>query len=110
MLSRTLKLKKLLLEPHFKPNLLQRSSTVFQFQFTGDKNFFLYVTKRSFEFNLGNAVNPTLTLLIDRHETCWELLTGNLDGMTAFMNGNYRADGNIVLSQLLLYLFRGDES
>jgi putative sterol carrier protein len=31
---------------------------------------------------------------------------GTRDGMEAFMNGQYRADGNIVLSQLLLYLFK----
>ena len=110
MLSQTLKQKKLILQPHFNPNLLQRNSTVFQFQFTDDENFFLFVTERSFKFNPGNTANPTLTLLLDRHETCWQLLTGNLDGMTAFMEGNYRADGNIVLSQLLLYLFRSDDS
>jgi hypothetical protein len=31
---------------------------------------------------------------------------GTHDGMDAFMDGQYRADGNIVLSQLLLYLFK----
>ena len=34
---------------------------------------------------------------------------GTMDGMVAFMTGRYRADGNIVLSQLLLYLFRSDD-
>jgi hypothetical protein len=29
--------------------------------------------------------------------------------MQAFMDGRYRADGNIVLSQLLLYLFKSDD-
>jgi hypothetical protein len=29
--------------------------------------------------------------------------------MNAFMDGSYRADGNIVLSQLILYLFRSLE-
>jgi hypothetical protein len=29
--------------------------------------------------------------------------------MHAFMDGRYRADGNIVLSQLLLYLFKSND-
>ncbi len=32
-----------------------------------------------------------------------------MDGMRAFMDGSYRADGNIVLSQLILYLFKSDD-
>ncbi|MCY4532330.1 MAG: hypothetical protein OXC84_08405 [Gammaproteobacteria bacterium] len=31
---------------------------------------------------------------------------GHMDGMRAFMEGKYRSDGNIVLTQLLLYAFR----
>jgi putative sterol carrier protein len=52
------------------------------------------------------VINPTLTFYLDHHETCWQLLIGTQDGMEAFMKGKYRADGNIILSQLLLYLFR----
>ena len=53
---------------------------------------------------------PTLTLWLDKHTTIWRLLEGTLDGMTAFMAGQYRADGNIVLSQLLLYLFQSPQA
>ena len=93
-------------EPHFKPDLLQRTSTVFQFRFISGEDFFLSVSQDLFSFNEGSATDPTLTLYLDHHETCWQLLMGTRDGMDAFMNGQYRADGNIVLSQLLLYLFK----
>jgi len=36
----------------------------------------------------------------------FNILSGDIDGMEAFMAGDYRADGNIILSQLLLYLFQ----
>ncbi len=98
-----------MLEPHFKPGLLQRTSTFFQFRFAEDEDFFLSVSAEKFSFNEGNVTNPTLTMYLDLHETCWELLGGTRDGMEAFMNGQYRADGNIVLSQLLLYLFKSDD-
>ena len=106
MLSELLTEKQKVFEPHFKPDLLQRISTVFQFQFTLDEEFFLSVSQDTFSFNEGAAADPTLTLYLDHHETCWQLLIGTRDGMDAFMNGQYRADGNIVLSQLLLYLFK----
>ena len=73
------------------------------------KDFFLFVSQDLFSFNEGRATNPTLTLYLDHHETCWQLLMGTRDGMDAFMNGQYRADGNIVLSQLLLYLFKSSD-
>ncbi len=106
VLSEMLAEKQKALEPHFKPDLLQRNSTVFQFRFTSDEDFFLSVSQDSFILNEGSASDPTLTLYLDHHETCWQLLMGTRDGMEAFMNGQYRADGNIVLSQLLLYLFK----
>ena len=106
VLSELLTEKQKEFEPHFKPALLQRTSTVFQFRFTSSEDFFLSVSQDSFSFNEGSATNPTLTLYLDHHETCWQLLMGTRDGMNAFMNGQYRADGNIVLSQLLLYLFK----
>jgi len=106
VLSELLTEKKKAFEQHFKPDLLQRTSTVFQFRFTSDEDFFLSVSQNLFSFNEGSATNPTLSLYLDHHETCWQLLKGTRDGMDAFMNGQYRADGNIVLSQLLLYLFK----
>ena len=106
VLSELLTEKQKAFEPHFKPDLLQRTSTVFQFRFISGEDFFLSVSQDLFSFNEGSATDPTLTLYLDHHETCWQLLMGTRDGMDAFMNGQYRADGNIVLSQLLLYLFK----
>ncbi len=108
-ISNTLQQKTAELAPHFKPALLQRRSTKFQFVFKKDDPFYLVVDGETFEFMTGQVEQPTITLLIDQHETCWQLLAGTLDGMTAFMEGRYRADGNIVLSQLLLYLFRNND-
>ena len=96
------------LRPHFKPAVLQRDDTVFQFQFDTDAPFHLTVTRDTFNFEMGANDSPTVTLFVQDHETCWQLLEGRLDGMQAFTQGTYRADGNIVLSQLLLYLFRND--
>ncbi|MEX0942005.1 MAG: SCP2 sterol-binding domain-containing protein [Pseudomonadales bacterium] len=97
------------LAPHFKPGFLQRHHTVFQFHFESDSPFHLTVTADTFEFSTGIIDEPTVTILVDNHETLWALMDGRYDGMRAFMEGKYRADGNIVLSQLLLYLFKSND-
>jgi putative sterol carrier protein len=99
------------LTPHFKPGFLQRDHTIFQFLFSeSEPSFHLSVTSDSFKFHQGKHKSPTLTVTIDNHQHCIDLLSGRLDGMEAFMSGSYRADGNIVLSQLLLYLFKEQDS
>ncbi|MBL6691338.1 MAG: SCP2 sterol-binding domain-containing protein [Pseudomonadales bacterium] len=93
------------LAPRFNPAILQRPTTLFQVRFEDGEDFHLVVEPDRFEFTPGVIQSPTLTLYLDHHQTFWDLLNGKTDSMAAFMEGRYRADGNIVLSQLLLYLF-----
>ena len=109
MLTEELERRSLALSPHFKPGFLQRPVTVFQFTFDEGEPFYLTVTTASYCFEAGTAEEPTISLYVDSHETCWGLIEGSVDGMRAFMEGRYRADGNIVLSQLLLYLFKSED-
>lgn len=97
------------LASRFRPGFLHRRETVFQFYFDREPAFYLRVFEDSFHFEPGNAASPTIALYIDTHATCWGLIEGRLDGMKMFMEGRYRASGNIVLSQLLLYLFRSED-
>ena len=108
-LDESLKALALELAPHFKPGFLQRDLTVFQFRIHDGPAFTLTVTDRDFEFGTGEIGRPTLTLYFDSLDTVRSLLSGRGDGMRAFMEGRYRADGHIVLSQLLLYLFKPDD-
>lgn len=110
MLTRILREKSAALAPHFKPGFLQREQSIFQFKFDSDEPFFLEVSDTDFKFAAGETAQATITLFLKDHSTCWSLLDGSMDGMRAFMDGSYRADGNIVLSQLLLYLFKRDDA
>ena len=101
--------KKKELAPHYKPGFLHRRLTVFQFYFDEDAPFYLVASEDEFEFTPGVYDAPTMSLFIDTHDTCWGLIQGHLDGMKMFMEGRYRSDGNIVLSQLLLYLFKSED-
>lgn len=110
MLTQILREKSTALAPHFKPGFLQREQSIFQFKFDSDEPFFLEVSDTDFKFAAGETAQATITLFLKDHSTCWSLLDGSMDGMRAFMDGSYRADGNIVLSQLLLYLFKRDDA
>lgn len=96
--------------PHFNPRLLgdltSHGSVVIQFRFDADDPFYLTIDESDFLFKSGEGHAPTITLFLDGRQACADLLTGSADGMQQFMQGKYRADGNIVLSQLLLYVFR----
>ncbi|MBD3647246.1 MAG: SCP2 sterol-binding domain-containing protein [Pseudomonadales bacterium] len=108
-LQEELKSREKELTPLFKPGFLQRDHTVFQFEFDEGEPFYLTVTTNRFSLAAGRHDAPTLRLFIDDHATCWALIQGRLDGMQAFMEGRYRTDGHIVLSQLLLYLFKAND-
>lgn len=96
--------------PNFNPSLLgdlaNHGPLIIQFRFDSDDPFCLTIDGSDFLFKSGESHAPTITLFLDNRHSCAELLTGAADGMQQFMKGKYRADGNIVLSQLLLYVFR----
>ena len=109
MLSALLEAKHAELEPHFKAGFLPIDAVIFQFEFDRQEAFHLSIKGSLFKLLAGRHSAPTLTCYISDHATCWGLLDGSIDGMAAFMAGIYRADGNIVLSQLLLYLFKHND-
>jgi len=109
VLRATLEDKRQLLAQRFNSRVLQRDDVIFQFIFDLAPPFYLQVQSPGIDLVAGMCSQPTIKLYIDSHATCWGLLEGEIDGMQAFMAGRYRADGNIVLSQLLLYLFRSND-
>ena len=96
------------LNDRFRSGFLPIEDTIFQFQFEHQPNVPLYLTANQQTFALAPGMHPTptLTLFVRDQTTMLRLLTGEEDGMAAFMAGTYRADGNIILSQLLLYVFQ----
>lgn len=96
------------LKSHYHAELLEGRTIYFQFDVAADEPFYLRAGTTDFTFSAGRCAQPSITLFVDRIKTISGLLSGHLDGMDAFMGSQYRSDGNIVLSQVLLYLFRNN--
>ena len=97
--------KKRLLTKKYNGQLLDRNEAVFQIQFESAPAFYLCATKTDFHFLKGQAVSPDITLYFDQAKTLWDTLNQNLDFDQIFLESRYRSDGEIILSQIFLYLF-----
>lgn len=60
------------------------------------------------ELRFDAAQRPDVTFFFDSADTARALLTGEGDAIAAFMQGRFRADGNLPLAFVLLGLFRDD--
>jgi putative sterol carrier protein len=78
--------------------------TVFQFKVEEANNFHLVVKDKSLVISDGDHQEPEVTLSMDE-ETFVGMMTGETDGMQAFMSGKLTAEGNIMLASKLQTLF-----
>jgi len=77
---------------------------VFQFMLDDDSDFYLEIENQQCVAAKGEHDDPNITLIMDA-ETIIEVVNGDLDGMSAFMQGRLRAEGNLLLAPKLGQLF-----
>lgn len=77
---------------------------VFQFELDDAEDHYVMVTNGECQLNLGEHDDATVTLSMDT-ETLAAVMSGELDGMQAFMQGKIRADGDIMLATKLTEIF-----
>ncbi len=78
------------LKDRFRSGFLPIEDTIFQFQFgaKAEAPLFLNANQQAFVLFPGTHQVPTLTLFVRDHATALRLLTGEEDGMAAFMAGH----------------------
>jgi len=79
-------------------------SIVFQFELEDDTDFYLSIANQQCEAVKGEHDDPDITLIMDS-ATMIEVVNGELDGMSAFMQGRLKAEGNLLLAPKLGELF-----
>ncbi|KXJ57718.1 SCP2 sterol-binding domain-containing protein [Neptuniibacter pectenicola] len=76
----------------------------FQFTLDDEQDFHITIAEGACSIHEGEHPDPNVTLIMDA-ETMVDVITGQKDGMSAFMTGKLRAEGNVMLATKLSKLF-----
>lgn len=88
----------------FNPEQSNDLKAIYQFRITDAAAFYLSIADNNCESRYGDHPDPDITLLMDE-STLIRVINGEQDGMSAFMKGQLRAEGNVMLATRLGKLF-----
>ena len=90
----------------FDASAAQGLDAIFQFEITGDGggNWNLVIKDGACQINEGTHESPTVTLTMAA-ETWIGMVNKEINGMQAFMSGQLKATGDIMLAQRIEQLF-----
>jgi putative sterol carrier protein len=91
------------IESTFNPSAAAGLDVVFQFTVDGESHH-LVIANGSCQLSEGEHDDPTVTLIMDQ-DTLNEIISGELNGMQAFMAGRLRTEGDMMLATRLSDLF-----
>jgi putative sterol carrier protein len=92
------------MEQRFNPSAAAGTDAVFQYEISDGGEWFVTVQDGNCTVAEGNSDDATVTLKMDS-DTLEEVMSGETDGMQAFMTGRIQADGDIMLATKLAVLF-----
>ncbi|GGM27601.1 SCP2 sterol-binding domain-containing protein [Pseudomonas asuensis] len=92
------------LKNKFNPDAATGLDLTYQFDIEDGDNYHLIVKDQTCDVKAGNADEPDCTLIMNT-DTLKGIVTGETDGMQAFMAGKVRAEGNMMLAMKLSELF-----
>jgi|OM-RGC.v1.028567243 Putative sterol carrier protein len=96
------------LRPHFKPSAAAGMRRVYQIVADHTAAFFLHVEEGSLSFGLGAWAGtgvPQVTFFYPSLDLAFAILEGEADPMAAFMAGDVRSDGHLIMALQLGLLF-----
>ncbi len=91
---------------YFRPDKAQGVNAVIQYHLTGEGggDWIIRIADGKCTVEEGVAENPNLVLRMDAQDYV-DMVTGKLDGMTAFMMGKLQLDGDFTLATRLTSFF-----
>ncbi|TVQ68559.1 MAG: SCP-2 family sterol carrier protein [Oceanospirillales bacterium] len=89
----------------FNPEQAGGLNVVYQFSIHDADDFYLSISETACTSTYGNHKDPDITLIMDE-TTLIRVISGEQDGMSAFMKGQLRAEGNVMLATRLGKLFK----
>ncbi len=91
-------------EQNFNSEAAEGMDLVFQFNIEDDQNHHVIVKDGTCKVVQGDHEDPSVTLIMDA-ATLKGIASGETDGMQAFMSGQLRAEGDMMLATKLGQLF-----
>ncbi|MFB9886677.1 SCP2 sterol-binding domain-containing protein [Balneatrix alpica] len=92
------------MQSRFNASAAAGMDAVFQFELSDAGTTHVVISNGSCAVVDGEHDDPTVTLMMDS-QTMQDVMSGEVDGMQAFMMGRIKADGNIMLATKLNSLF-----
>lgn len=92
------------LEQNFNADAAEGLDLVFQFDIEDDNNYHVIIKDGTCQAVEGTHDDPSVTLIMNS-ETLKGIVSGETDGMQAFMAGQLRAEGDMMLATKLGELF-----
>jgi len=92
------------MQAKFNPAAAAGLDLVFGFRIDDSKHFSLIVKDNTCELQEGENPDAQVTLVMDG-DTLKDIVSGETDGMQAFMGGKLRAEGDMMLAMKLSDLF-----
>ncbi|MDP3536181.1 MAG: SCP2 sterol-binding domain-containing protein [Halomonas sp.] len=94
------------LQARFNPEAAKGMDEVFQFHFTDAGSHYLNIQDGTLDAQEGEHDDPSVSLTMST-DTLKGIMSGDVNGMTAFMTGKLKATGNVMLATKLTTLFPG---
>ncbi|MDR5874822.1 SCP2 sterol-binding domain-containing protein [Halomonas sp. CUBES01] len=95
------------LQARFDPQAAQGMNEIFQFHFSDAGSHYLDIQDGTLGIHEGEHDDPSVSLSMST-DTLKGIMTGDINGMTAFMTGKLKATGNVMLATKLTSLFPGE--
>lgn len=76
----------------------------FQFKIEGDDDFYISIADEKCGAAVGEHDDPDITMIMDV-DTLKAIVSGELDGMQAFMTGRLQAEGDVMLGTQIGQIF-----
>ncbi|GGK69065.1 SCP2 sterol-binding domain-containing protein [Amphritea balenae] len=96
------------LASRFLPENAANITSTYQFLLDDAEDFHFTIANQSLEVTTGEHPDPDITLILNS-ETFIRVVTGEQDGMSAFLKGQLRAEGNVMLATKLSKFFSKDK-
>lgn len=93
------------LASRFDPQAADDLSAVFQYRLEDYAPFYIAIAEGQCQVIRGEHDDPNITLIMDQ-ATFMAVINGEMDGMSAFLKGRLRAEGNVMLATRLPKLFK----